>query len=220
MTAEPALITLDVGGTLGVPERPGLTATLLAASRLDRTHATRILRDLIHVSPAITDRVVNDVCHALQIPVAAFPRDVSAAQLRLFDATPQALRRLSAILPLVTLSNVTCVEADLDRLSALLHPWVADHFPSCRTGYAKPDHRAFRTVADHRGVDIDQIIHIGDHWECDILGAAHAGATAVWISGGRPTPPLHPDAHPKVHVAADLAGAVAHVNALCARRTV
>jgi len=33
------------------------------------------------------------------------------------------------------------------------------------------------------------MIHIGDDWNCGILGAVSAGARAVWISAGRPARP-------------------------------
>jgi FMN phosphatase YigB (HAD superfamily) len=113
--------------------------------------------------------------------------------------------------PVVTLSNVTCTEADTERLLDLLSPWVNAHFPSCRTGYAKPDHRAFRTAADACGVEPSRIIHVGDDWECDIHGATDAGATAVWISHGRTIPDPGLLVERRVRVAHDLADAVTHV---------
>jgi hypothetical protein len=32
------------------------------------------------------------------------------------------------------------------------------------------------------------MIHIGDDWTCDVLGAVNASAQAVWISRSRPVP--------------------------------
>jgi FMN phosphatase YigB (HAD superfamily) len=214
----PALVTVDVGGTLGTAERPGITATLVAASPLSKQDAVRVLRQRMHTAPAITDRVINDVCRALRIPTTAFPRDAAAAPLRLFAGVPAALEKISSVLPVVTLSNVTCVEADLERLRSVLSPWVVDHFPSCRIGYAKPDRRAFEAVAAHRGLNTGQIVHIGDHWECDVLGASHAGACAIWISGGRELPEAHRLVRPDVLVATDLDAAAEHVRDLCMRR--
>ena len=64
-----------------------------------------------------------------------------------------ALRELAAIAPVVTLSNVTCVDADIDLLAVQLAPYVADHFPSCRTGYAKPYANAFYVIAKRYGTE-------------------------------------------------------------------
>ncbi|MEV6598813.1 HAD-IA family hydrolase [Actinoplanes sp. NPDC051346] len=214
----PALITLDVGGTLGKSDRPGLTSALLAASPLARRDATVALRDRLHVVSSINDQVVTDVCRALRIPISAFPRHLTAAPLRLYPATRRALPLLHELLPLVTLSNVTCVDTDPEQLDELLRPWVTGHFPSYRIGHAKPEPRAFHAAAHHAGVNVAQIIHIGDNWECDTLGAANAGASTVWISGGRPTPPIAPPLRRHVAVAHDLTDAVTHVRTLCARR--
>ncbi|MCC9309092.1 HAD hydrolase-like protein [Kitasatospora sp. RB6PN24] len=44
------------------------------------------------------------------------------------------------------------------------------------------------TVADTYGLRPDQIVHIGDDWECDIAGATTAGLNAAWISRDRTVP--------------------------------
>jgi FMN phosphatase YigB (HAD superfamily) len=182
------LISVDVGGTLGLADGPGLTMRLVEASPLPARYAREIMRDRLHTRPAITAEVVDEVCAALGI--AADPALFTAlpAPLALFPWTRQALRDLAALAPVVTLSNVTCVDADTDRLAAQLAPHVAGHFPSCRTGYSKPDANAFHAAARHCGTTPARMIHIGDDWNCDILGAANAGARAVWISRGRPVP--------------------------------
>ncbi|MGI5147220.1 HAD family hydrolase [Plantactinospora sp. CA-294935] len=209
---------MDVGGTLGIAERPGITAALVAASPLGARDAVRLLRQRLHTAPAITDQLVNEICRALRIPPTEFPRDTAAAPLRLFAEVPQALERISAVRPVVTLSNVTCIEAESDRLKSMLSPWVTDHFPSCRIGYAKPDRRAFQVVASQWGLHTRQMVHIGDHWECDILGAVHAGARAIWISRGRALPEANRLVRSNVLVAADLGAAAEHVRDLCMRR--
>lgn len=81
-----------------------------------------IIRDLLHTAPAITDAVVSTVCSALHVPESTFPRDLPPVPLALFPDTLTALRALNQVAPVVTLSNVTCREADTDRLRALLRP--------------------------------------------------------------------------------------------------
>lgn len=214
----PALVTVDIGGTLGTTDRPGITATLIAASPLSTRRAVAVLRSRLHTAPTIDEQLVEEVCQALHIPTTAFPRHNSGAPLRLFSTTSAALQQISTCLPVVTLSNVSCVEADLDGLAQLLSPWVTGHFPSCRTGYAKPDRRAFETVAARWRIGTDQIVHIGDSWECDVLGATGSGARAIWISSGRATPVANRLVRPNVLVAADLVAAAGHVRDLCTRR--
>ncbi|MGW8355533.1 hypothetical protein [Streptomyces wedmorensis] len=62
-----------------------------------------------------------------------------AAPLTLYPYTLDALRELAGIAPVVTLSNVTCVDADTQGLRQRLAPWATDLFPSCTLGYAKPN---------------------------------------------------------------------------------
>jgi FMN phosphatase YigB (HAD superfamily) len=87
---------------------------------------------------------------------------VAPAPFSLFPDTVQALRQIGAVATVVTLSNVTCVDADTDGLRSLLSRWVSDFFPSCRIGRTKPDTRAFHTVTDYFSTDPSGLIHIGD----------------------------------------------------------
>jgi putative hydrolase of the HAD superfamily len=48
-------------------------------------------------------------------------------------------------------------------------------------GYAKPDPGAFRYAAQDLNVPPQQILHIGDSWEEDILGAQRAGIRPVYL---------------------------------------
>ena len=68
---------------------------------------------------SITDTVVADVCDALHIPASTGLFNAPPAPLTLFPGTLEALRTLSAIATVVTLSNVTCVDADERKVEAL-----------------------------------------------------------------------------------------------------
>lgn len=215
----PLLISVDVGGTLGHVEGPSLAAILAAASPLDPHDARRVVRHTLHAAAEITDTVRDEICSALKISPSSFPTPVSASPLGLFPDTVDTLRQLNDYGIVITLSNVTCVEADTEELRRLFAPWVAAHFPSYRLGYAKPDPRAFRTVAAHYRIDVRHLVHIGDDWECDILGATAVGATAIWISGGRPVPEDQPRAGSRVLVAEDLCQITQHIRTLARRRS-
>ncbi|KPI17644.1 hypothetical protein OK074_1665 [Actinobacteria bacterium OK074] len=213
------LVTVDVGGTLGTADGPGLAMRLAEASPLPPAQAREIMRSGLHTRSALTETVVTEMCAALRVPPEAFPRDLRPAPFSLYPGTIEALRRISAVATVVTLSNVTCVDADTDGLRALLSPWVSDFFPSCRIGHAKPDPRAFLAVADHFGTSPGGLIHIGDDWACDIVGAVEAGAGAVWISRGRTVPDDSLAVDHGVFVAPDLATAATHIQHLTARST-
>ncbi|MEP7050179.1 MAG: HAD family hydrolase [Pseudomonadota bacterium] len=53
---------------------------------------------------------------------------------------------------------------------------------SGRLGVDKPDARIFQHAAQALGVPLADIVHVGDAWEADVIGAREAGARAVWFS--------------------------------------
>lgn len=212
------LISVDVGGTLGHVVGSSLASVLAEASPLDPREARRIMRHRLHTQPAITPPVITEICRELRIPTDVFPQAVAASPLILVPGALAALRAMSDRATVVTLSNVTCLEAGTDQLRELLAPWVSNHFPSCRIGYAKPDPAAFETVAHACGTKTVNMVHIGDDWECDIVGAISVNATAIWISSGRPVPDDELVVDAGVLVAEDLAAASRHISHLAARR--
>ncbi|SHN52689.1 haloacid dehalogenase superfamily, subfamily IA, variant 1 with third motif having Dx(3-4)D or Dx(3-4)E [Geodermatophilus obscurus] len=205
-----AVISLDVGGTLVRTSGPSLAALLLAASPLQAPAARSVIRRELYTRPRITDEVIAAVCTGLQIPRSAFPRQHAPVEVSLQSTTPTVLRQLSRSAKLVTLSNVTCLDDD-PVLHDLLAPWISRHFPSSRLGYAKPDPAAFHAVAAACGVPTTTLVHVGDDWECDIVGAARAGAVAVWLAEGRPIPDVDLLADGNVLITHDLPTAARRV---------
>ena len=200
------LVSLDIGGTLATIDGPTLSGLLVAASPLDATDARAIIRHLLHTAPALTEAVIAGACAALHLPVAAFPHQRQPTRARLLPGATTAVRALAAHTTVVTLSNVTCVEAE-DDLTQALDPWISGYHPSSRTGYAKPDTAAFAAVATAHDTTVDDMIHVGDDWECDVLGALAAGARAVWVSRHRPIPDPSAVRRHGVGVAADVLAA-------------
>lgn len=49
-------------------------------------------------------------------------------------------------------------------------------------GVAKPDANVFLIAAKKAGVDVSEIIHVGDHPTDDVFGASNAGARSVWFN--------------------------------------
>jgi HAD superfamily hydrolase (TIGR01509 family) len=48
-------------------------------------------------------------------------------------------------------------------------------------GIEKPDPRIFQFAASALGVATNEIVHVGDSWEADIVGAMNANARAIWF---------------------------------------
>ncbi|HEX3773143.1 MAG TPA: HAD family hydrolase [Polyangiaceae bacterium] len=53
---------------------------------------------------------------------------------------------------------------------------------SGRLGIDKPDARIFEHTARALDLPLSEIVHVGDAWEADVMGAARAGAQAVWFA--------------------------------------
>jgi putative hydrolase of the HAD superfamily len=61
-------------------------------------------------------------------------------------------------------------------------------FISGELGVAKPDPAVFELVLERLDATAASTVMIGDTWERDVLGARSAGWSAIWVSGGRPSP--------------------------------
>jgi HAD superfamily hydrolase (TIGR01549 family) len=61
---------------------------------------------------------------------------------------------------------------------AELFPIVAD---SGRLGIEKPDPRIFQWVGEKLGIELADLLHVGDSLGADVHGAERAGARAIWF---------------------------------------
>nr|WP_221440320.1 HAD family hydrolase [Rhodanobacter sp. MP1X3] len=92
------------------------------------------------------------------------------------DSLP-ALMHLTARWPLASLTNGN---ADLERVG--IHRHFHHHISARNTGAAKPDPRIFLAAAECLGVAPENILHIGDDVELDVVGARDAGMRTAWIN--------------------------------------
>lgn len=124
----------------------------------------------------------------------------------------EALARLRAAAPalgLVTNGAAAAQRAKIERFA------LADFFDVIvvegELGVGKPDARVFAHATAALGSAPGASLMAGDNYECDILGALHAGLHAVWIQPlGTAAPEPAPRAHrtlPSVSALADLLGA-------------
>jgi HAD superfamily hydrolase (TIGR01509 family) len=114
------------------------------------------------------------------------------------------LERLAARFDLAILSNwplASTIDAYVDAAGwrAALRAVVV----SQRVGTIKPDPRIFRVTAAALGIEGPAILHVGDDWAADIVGAKRAGWRAAYFRDRQADSPL-PSSTPDASVVPDL----------------
>lgn len=98
-------------------------------------------------------------------------------QVECYPDSLDALARIAARVPVAALSNGN---ADLARIG------IARHFAFClhsrEHGAAKPAASIFLAACARLGCAPDEVLHVGDHVEMDVAGAARAGLRSCWIN--------------------------------------
>ncbi len=95
------------------------------------------------------------------------------------DCYPDAidgLARLSARLPILALSNGN---ADLAVIGLDHH--FAFQLSAQEHGAAKPEASIFHAACERLGCAPHDVLHVGDHVEMDVVGAARAGLRTAWV---------------------------------------
>jgi FMN phosphatase YigB (HAD superfamily) len=133
--------------------------------------------------------------------------DYSAAFVELIRAPAEVgplLERLAARYVLGICSNWP-VAATIDRFAenAGWLPLLRTIVVSQRVGAIKPDARMFSAAQTALGMAPGQILHVGDDWVADIVGAKRAGWLAAYVPGRPADSPL-PRSEPDGTVEPDL----------------
>lgn len=102
----------------------------------------------------------------------------------------QALARIAARVPIAAVSNGN---ADLDRIG--LAPHFAFSLSARDHGKAKPAPCIFHAACARLDQPPAHVLHVGDHIESDVAGAARAGLRSCWINREARTW-SHPDVTP------------------------
>lgn len=144
----------------------------VAAERLDLAHDFTSQRQL-------TMQHAFAACGIPAAPIEALWEIYFAARnsVELYPDSLPALQRITARWPLASLTNGN---ADLQRIG--IHTHFAHHICARDSGVAKPDPRIFLAAAELLGVAPDQILHVGDDPEMDVVGARDAGLRTAWIN--------------------------------------
>ncbi len=141
-------------------ENPHLTHDLSALRRMTLERALRSSGG----DPALVD-AAYDVFYAVRNQVECYPDSLDA------------LARIAARVPVAALSNGN---ADLARIGIARHFTFGLH--AREHGAGKPDASIFLAACARLGCAPGEVLHVGDHIEMDVLGAARAGLRSCWIN--------------------------------------
>lgn len=167
-----------VAQTWPIPALRALRAQV-AAERIDLAHDFTAQR-------YITMQRAFDACGVADAPLDVLFEVFAAARnsVELYPDALPALERMRAAWPVVSLTNGN---ADLERIGLHLH--FAHQVSARDVGVAKPDARIFFAAAERLGIPPENILHVGDDPELDIVGARDAGLRTAWINrAGHPWP--------------------------------
>jgi putative hydrolase of the HAD superfamily len=147
------------------------------------------LYEVVGQRPSFWDRVHLEMLRELSIPdpgnriVAALRERFTSPELH--PPFPESTGVLSALrregIPVHLVSNNT--DFLLETLSRL--GWDG-HFASVtysqEAGAEKPDPRVFALALTRAGVPPSEVVHVGDSWEADYVGARRAGLRGIWLN--------------------------------------
>lgn len=169
-------------------------------------HEMRVLRDRV---VAENPHLVHDLGAlrrlTLQRALAESGGDVALAdaayeafyearnQVECYPDAIDALQRIAARVPVAALTNGN---ADLERIGLAAH--FRFNLGAREHGAAKPEASIFHAACLRLDCAPGEVLHVGDHIEMDVLGAARAGLRSCWINREALDWP-HDDVRPDLH---------------------
>ncbi len=159
----------------------------VALEHADMAHDFRFLRKRVLAHMAAAAKYEADMVDA-----AYDVFDAARNRVELFPDVEPALESLAKRFTViaVTNGNASLVRIGIDHY---FHGAVS----AAETGVAKPHARIFAAAVDRAGVRPEEVLHVGDHPEFDVVGAAEAGLRTAWINRTNADWPEHlpaPDA--------------------------
>jgi putative hydrolase of the HAD superfamily len=156
----------------------------IPAMRVLRTQVAAAHPELAHDFTAqrrLTLREAFARCGVAVAPIDALWEIYFAARnaVTLFPDSLPALAQLAARWPLASLTNGN---ADIARVGVEAHFRCA--VAAREVGVSKPDPRIFLIAAHRLDVAADELLHVGDDPELDVLGAQRAGLRTAWVNRG------------------------------------
>ncbi len=137
-------------------------------TRLRKQVMRHLFEEALHSDPQRLHEVVEDgfvVFHEARNTIDLFPE------------TEGVLRQLSALCPLIAISNGN---ADVHKVG--IGTFFRHQFSAESSQAPKPDPRMFRQALQQAGVQPQHCVHIGDHPEEDVSAAQALGIRGVWFN--------------------------------------
>lgn len=138
----------------------------------DRAHDFRFLRKTVLTEMAAT---VGYSADFVDDAFAVF--DVARNRVELFPDVIPVLRELSANFTVIAVTNGN---ANLETIG--IRKFFHGVVTAVNAGVAKPEPLIFQKAVQEAGVKPEQILHVGDHPETDVVGAINAGLRTAWMN--------------------------------------
>jgi 2-haloalkanoic acid dehalogenase type II len=123
-------------------------------------------------------QALEDSGASLELLEPAFETFYAARnQVQYYPDALEGLQRIAARVPVAALSNGN---ADLERIGLMAH--FAFQLGAREHGAAKPQASIFHAACQRLGCGAGEVLHVGDHHEMDVAGAARAGLRSCWIN--------------------------------------
>ena len=154
--------------------------TVAGTARIHGLYVEEVMRRIPDAAPADPGRLDDTVAKVLAIARAAgYP--VVPVWNDVLPGVPEGLAALRARgLRLIAVSNSDGT-ADAVLVSAGLRQHFEAVVDSHLVGFSKPDPRLFDAARALIGVEPGRVVHIGDLYEADVVGAHAAGIAAILI---------------------------------------
>ena len=153
----------------------------------DKAHDFRHIRKVVLTEMAVTVGYQPDF---IEDAFAVF--DAARNRVELFPDVIPVLAELSAHFRIIAVTNGN---ANLETIG--IRQYFYDVVTAVGVGLAKPAPAIFHHAVQKAGVETEQVIHVGDHPELDVVGAIDAGLRTAWMNPGGAEWPDHlptPDA--------------------------
>lgn len=155
----------------------------VAEEHPQKAHDFRFLRKRVLAHMATTSGYAASVAHdAFEV------FDAARNRVELFPDVEPALVSLATRFSVIAVTNGN---ACLTRIG--IDQYFSGVVSAAETGYAKPARQIFDVAVERAGVAADEVLHVGDHPEFDVNGAADAGLRTAWINRTDANWPEHLD---------------------------
>jgi len=98
-------------------------------------------------------------------------------QVELFEGVRETLLSLK---PYFVLGSITNGNADIHKVG--LGQCFDFSVTSAEAGAAKPEQKIFELAAEKAGTSLENLLHVGDDSDRDVIGALRCGAMAAWVT--------------------------------------